>query len=275
MRKVDVKSRFIPRSRWIAATTEKREGMLAPALHRHEGYELVLVESGACTLHIEEKSYALGAGDCVFIAEGEHHCAEVPGRCTFTYLDFRPGSLFNNRDLLDRFLRPFLNGLGGGSHKWSGRAELVAEVRSLARAVCKGDRDNLELTGRVLGLMRIFAKLKCSRPRRSLADRARVQPAVDMVYQRYDGKLTVAAMAAACAMSRATFKRAFRAATGRPPKAFLNEHRLQQAANMLLTTDRKVADVAARTGFGNLSHFNRRFLARFGKPPARYRGKRR
>ncbi len=272
MRKVDAKSRFIPRSEWIAATTEQREGVLTPALHRHEGYELVLVESGACTLQIEEKRYALVAGDCVFIAEGEHHRAEVPGRCTFTYLDFRPGLLFNNRDLLDRFLRPFLNGLGGGTHKWSGRAELAAEVRSLARAVSKG-RGNLELTERVLRLMRIFSALKCSRPRRSLIDRARIQPAVDMVYQRYDGRLTVGAMAAACLMSRATFKRAFRAATGRPPKAFLNEHRLQQAANMLVTTGRKVADVAARVGFGNLSHFNRRFLARFGKSPSRYRDK--
>lgn len=273
MRKIDVKSRFIPRSQWIAATTEKREGVITPALHKHEGYELVLVESGACTLHVEEKSYALGAGDCVFIAEGEHHRAEVPGRCTFTYLDFRPGLLFNNRDLLDRFLRPFLNGLGGGGHKWSGRTELVAEVRGLARAVWKSGREDLELTERVLRLMRLFAKLKCSRPRRSLIDRARIQPAVDLVYQRYDGGLSVATMAAACAMSRATFKRAFRAATGRPPKAFLNEHRLQQAANMLLTTDRKVADVAARAGFGNLSHFNRRFLARFGETPGGYRGK--
>ena len=64
MRKVDAKSRFIPRSRWIAATTETREGTVTPALHRHEGCELVLVESGACTLRVEERRYAMRAGDC-------------------------------------------------------------------------------------------------------------------------------------------------------------------------------------------------------------------
>ncbi|MHC4915888.1 MAG: helix-turn-helix domain-containing protein [Planctomycetota bacterium] len=271
MKKRDTLSRFIPRRDWIAVSTERRERVWPLALERHEGYELVLIDSGRCELQIEEKSYPMGPGDVAFIAEGEHHRANVPGQCTVTYVDFRPGLLFSHRGMLDLFLRPFLNGLRGGPHCWPGQAALMAQARRLIEMV-RGDRaDVLSLTGQLLGLMRTFAPLKCRRPRRSVADRLRIQPALDLIFSAYAEKLSVDRMAEACAMSRATLKRAFRSATGRSPKSFLIEHRLQQAARLLLTTDMKTANIAFSVGYANLSNFNRQFLRRFGATPSGHR----
>jgi AraC-like DNA-binding protein len=273
MAKVDSGPRFISKTRWIAVHRERRERTLPVALERHEGYELVLVDSGCCELQIEQRTYTMGRNDVAFIAEGEHHRANVPERCTLTYIDFRPGRLFSHRELLDLFLRPFRNGLGGGSHCWSGRSTLVNEVRRIARAVRAGGGDALRITEGVLRLLRAFADLDCALPRRSVADRLRVQPALDLIFSRYGEALGVAEMAEACAMSRATFKRVFRSATGGPPKAFLNEQRLRQASRLLLTTDRKVADIAFTCGFSSITNFNRRFLSRFGETPSRHRGR--
>ncbi len=54
----------------------------------------------------------------------------------------------------------------------------------------------------------------------------------------------------------------------------LAAHRLEQAAAMLGSSDLPIATVAGHCGFGDLSAFHRRFRARFGATPARYRSQR-
>ncbi len=64
-----------------------------------------------------------------------------------------------------------------------------------------------------------------------------------------------------------TLQRKTRALFGQPPKTVLTEYRLDRAAELLQTTDRKVADVAAECGFSSASHFGQQFTKRFGRPP--------
>lgn len=271
MRKIDLRSTFIHIDECIRVTTETRKKYMAPSLVRHQGYELLLIDSGSCTVQIEQKRYCMERNDCIFISENEHHCVHVPGACTFTYIGMRPGQIFNNRSLLDIFMLPFLNGIGGGSHQWTGQAALVTRARALAQAARKSPPDVVAVIERLLQLMRVFSGLKYAPRQRSMADRMRIQPAMELIYSQYDTALTVQAIAQACSMSRSTFKRVFRTATGKSAKSFLDEHRLQQSANLLMTTSRKVEDIARSTGFLNLTNFNRRFLKRFGKAPSRFR----
>jgi AraC-like DNA-binding protein/mannose-6-phosphate isomerase-like protein (cupin superfamily) len=271
MERVDDKTRFIAKSQWVTVGAEIRELAFTSALHRHDGYELVMMEAGSCLYQVEEKNYDLRAGDCIFVAEGEHHALQVPQRCRLTYVDFRPQRLFSHKEMLDLFLRPFLNGVSGGSHVWQSHGKLVAGTRDLARAFRRNRRDVLKLLESTLRLVRIFAALECDRPRRSRAERARVQPALDLIYGSYGAKLSVDVLAHACMLSRSTFKRAFKLALGKAPKTFLNEHRLQQSAGLLISTDRKIADIAFSVGFANVSRFNRSFRAHFGSTPSLYR----
>ncbi len=55
--------------------------------------------------------------------------------------------------------------------------------------------------------------------------------------------------------------------------AFLNEYRLNAAAEALQATDETVLTIASRCGFENLSYFNRAFKAHFGMTPREYRKK--
>ena len=56
-------------------------------------------------------------------------------------------------------------------------------------------------------------------------------------------------------------------------RAFLNEYRLNAAAEALQATDETVLTIASRCGFENLSYFNRAFKAHFGMTPREYRKK--
>lgn len=61
------------------------------------------------------------------------------------------------------------------------------------------------------------------------------------------------------------------AKAGTTPRTWLHHVRLDRARNLLLTTDRTIADVAFHSGFRDVSHFSRSFRARFGTSPGNYR----
>lgn len=74
------------------------------------------------------------------------------------------------------------------------------------------------------------------------------------------------------AVGAGTFQlaRAFRAATGLPPHAYLNQVRVREARR-LLDAGLRPAEVAARTGFADQAHLTRHFKRTVGVPPGAYR----
>jgi AraC family cel operon transcriptional repressor len=58
---------------------------------------------------------------------------------------------------------------------------------------------------------------------------------------------------------------------GKTPTEWINEMRLQYAANLLAHTDETIVTISLEAGFENLSHFYHRFRDRFQSTPARFR----
>lgn len=85
----------------------------------------------------------------------------------------------------------------------------------------------------------------------------------------------VAALAAACGLSRSHFAHAFRATMGVPPHKWLLLHRVRRACEMMERTDRRLAEIAQSCGFADQSHFSRTFRAVMGSSPAVWRRERR
>jgi len=77
--------------------------------------------------------------------------------------------------------------------------------------------------------------------------------------------------AAACGMSRRGFTSAFRKRTGRSWLDHVNRLRVGHAMGLLRTTDRKLASLAFRSGFDDLSTFYRAFHRITGKRPGDWR----
>jgi AraC-like DNA-binding protein len=72
-------------------------------------------------------------------------------------------------------------------------------------------------------------------------------------------------------MSRRSFIRAFQAATGTAPIAYLGKLRLARAAAMLRCHEENATSVAYKVGYNDSNYFARRFYAMFGTPPSEYR----
>jgi AraC-like DNA-binding protein len=100
---------------------------------------------------------------------------------------------------------------------------------------------------------------------------ARVGRALQAMQRCPSRRWTVAALAKRAGMSRAAFARAFRTATGQTPLAWLCRERLQRAAELLQTSDAKLAELAENAGYATEFAFSRAFKRLFGIPPARFR----
>lgn len=85
---------------------------------------------------------------------------------------------------------------------------------------------------------------------------------------------TLQELARASGMSRTTLAERFAALMGEPPLTYLARWRLQLGARRLLTTNRKIVQVAYDVGYESEAAFNRAFRRAFGTPPARYRRER-
>ena len=105
------------------------------------------------------------------------------------------------------------------------------------------------------------------------ADTQRLKTVLQWLSAHYAEPLRVADAAGVCSFSASHFMRWFRQMTGQSFISFLNEYRLNTAAEVLQTTDETVLTIASRCGFENLSYFNRAFKAHFGMTPREYREK--
>jgi AraC-like DNA-binding protein len=82
---------------------------------------------------------------------------------------------------------------------------------------------------------------------------------------------TVDALARAAGTSRATLGRRFAAQVGEPPLAYLAHARMQEASQLLRSSDDGLAAIAAQVGYQSEFAFNRAFRRAFGTPPGEYR----
>src|SRR6185295_2811875 len=82
---------------------------------------------------------------------------------------------------------------------------------------------------------------------------------------------TISSLARGVGLSRTRLAERFRYFLEETPMAYLTRWRLKLGAEILLSTDDSVAEVAATVGYGSEATFNRAFKRQFDCPPAQFR----
>lgn len=93
------------------------------------------------------------------------------------------------------------------------------------------------------------------------------------IKERPDYWWTVEELAERCGRSTDQLRRHFLRQTGMLPKQYIEEFKLRSAAEMLLSGNDRVVDIARRLGYVDAYHFSRRFKLLFGISPENYRRK--
>jgi transcriptional regulator GlxA family with amidase domain len=153
----------------------------------------------------------------------------------------------------------------GGASSWEELAlNIVArfcgqeEAIRMAKVFLFGDRSEGQLPYMALG-----------RPRRH--DDAIIADAQAWIADHYATASPVARMVDRSGLAERTFKRRFRAATGYAPVEYVQALRIEEAKQLLETSDEATDAIALAIGYEDPTFFRRLFKRSTGTTPARYR----
>jgi AraC family transcriptional regulator len=86
-----------------------------------------------------------------------------------------------------------------------------------------------------------------------------------------DKEITIARLAHDCRLSASQFGRAFRQSTGCTPHRWRLQRRVERAQNLLLNSEKTLAEIASSCGFFDPSHLTRAFHQTVGTSPGLWR----
>ena len=101
----------------------------------------------------------------------------------------------------------------------------------------------------------------------------RIRRSLEVIAERLDKPLTVDTLSKEIGLSRSRFTILFSDQMAMSPQAYIENVRLDRAAQLLRVTAWSIAQVAERTGFSNAYYFSTRFRRRHGVPPSQFRSK--
>lgn len=93
----------------------------------------------------------------------------------------------------------------------------------------------------------------------------------EQLTEHMDQRFTIETLSKQYLMNPTTLKTTFKSVYGTSIAAHMNEHRMEQAANLLRETDLSIAEIAGRVGYDSQSRFTAAFKKYSGKLPKDYR----
>ena len=253
-------------------------------LHCHSEAEFFYVEEGQMTFHVENQSFDLEAGDAMFVPPNlVHHADKEKGMaCKYSAVVFSlewlsgysggDGNLYVNTmaDCSHDFIRRFQKGDQSNAEllarlsKFHGYMDLpiqTYEMRLLG-----------ELMINVQEIYNAVSKEKSYR-RRLDSSRVAIQKGIDYMMCHFDEEIKLEELVESSGYSESHFCHRFKAITGHTPVTYLNRVRVIKAAELLVTTNEKITNIASKCGFDNISYFNRVFRKQMKMSPGQYRNK--
>ena len=239
--------------------------------HWHDSYLIGFTEQGIQQFSCRGAIHQSTPGQIFLLEPGEIHDGDAPAQGGFTYsmLYLEPAWLERQLHSLDD--EALVRGEPGFATTLTRQPQLLAAIAGAFHALEQRDVRIVRQTALDTLLLRLSEHLQWRRPRHddprlpSVAIRAR-----DYLHAHFDQDMGLDELAALSGVSRFRLSRAFKAAFGLAPHAYLIQLRLARARH-LLARGHAPAEVASIIGFADQSHLGRWFRRAYGLTPAHYR----
>ncbi len=258
-------------------------------MHSHKFIEIVYVISGRATHHVGNKSYGVKKGDLIVINFDTPHafCADD---------DTEP---FDAYDLM--FTPDFFSAsaIGGGDFEtlsssflfyslFPGNKPLGPDLRLSERSyaefgsifdkiyneytACEKGHIELIRSYTIELIIKMFRKMeKGEKPKISARQQSLIDSALGYLHENFKMQITAEDLAGRIFLSKDYFSKLFKNVTNMPVSVFLQKTRIEEACKMLVSTDRKISDIASECGFNDIKFFYTVFKKQIGTTPAQYR----
>lgn len=252
-------------------------------LHWHAELEIVVIKKGTGLISVDFDKRTVTSGDIVFIRPGQLHSIEQYSTRVMEYenIILKPELLISGEtDLCARqFITPLMKGelrcaafLTPAVPGYPEISDCISHIDYLCERQPNGYQ--LAVKGflfQLLFLLISHQQKKSAIPALQTKSLEKIKTILKYVEEHYDEHITIDDMAALTFYSKSHFMKFFKAHMGTGFIEYLNDYRLTIAECLLRTSDASVLEIAEKSGFDNLSYFNRIFKRKYGQSPGKQR----
>ncbi len=258
--------------------SEKPVNMLRD--HYHDMYELYFITEGERNIYFNGICYKFKRGDFIIIQPFTSHRTESEeatffGRYVINFKKEDLESMFSASDLLR--IKELLQ--SSAVHLNEKTTALVEKLLDMIRKYNNDNNatsDKLKISTLILVLdivCKYYEESGFAAPGSSAtaAIHPSVQKCIRYVSAHYAEDITLDFIANYCHISKSRFCSIFKETTGTTFLNYLNNMRISQAQNLLVTTDKPLHEIAALSGFSSTSHMTRIFHTVHTSSPTKWR----
>lgn len=256
--------------------------------HLHEALELIYIKSGEFTAFIGDGRYEVTAGDLLFFRPSEIHriYAGDTSQNSYYVIKIHPSLVFDVADKKNgaSYMLRFAIGTKNAKRVWKNTELAATRVEKTVVEMereCRERRPYFDIAVREKAASLVLFLLRSEQGEDTggynAADREE-RFAVETVYKAltyinsHSGEdISAADVSRAVAMSYSHFSRSFGRIVGQNFKEYLSGVRLKRAEEMLLTTEKSVAEIAKECGYKSTSYFIMSFKKAKGTTPHAYK----
>lgn len=250
--------------------------------HWHTEFELVYVETGTVYFGISDKQFALSEGQGVFINSKILHRYFSQGKAIVPNFVLMPvfiaaqDSLIYQKYVLPIMASPMDYQIFSQDIPW--QAEVLSLMREMMAAQEKAS--DVELVNSYL-IQKIWHILYQNtdiehmgkKENYSASSQARLQLMMQYIHQDFAYNISLSDIADQAKVSKSTALNLFHRYLGISPVTYLVNYRLQEAAKLLASTEKKVTAISKDTGFDSVDYFCKAFKKYYKLTPTEYRKK--
>ncbi|TBL79929.1 helix-turn-helix transcriptional regulator [Paenibacillus thalictri] len=247
--------------------------------HFHSNYEIYYLFSGHRMYFIKDRSYAISAGDLVFINKNDVHKTSGTGDPLHERIVINFSDQFIGPDhyLHDPFLfTPFHHNSSVISLKLQDQIAVQAIFGKLEKELKEQSRGFHMYTKHLLVELLLFSARYLEKHETAPFEHAsplhkKISDIVQHINRHYAEQMTLTTLSEQFFISPYYLSRAFKDITSFSFIEYLNFTRIKEAQKLLRETNDKIIEVAQQVGFENIAHFGRVFKKQTKLAPLEYR----
>lgn len=255
---------------------------LVPA-HWHNDMEIIYIKKGKGIITVDLEPFTAEQGDIIVVPPGQLHSIEPIDGYAMEYenIIFQLNMLMAVQGDIctEKFFQPLLQRQIAIVNHYPPDSPIYPILSGCLDAmdnICREFASGYEFA--IKGqLFTFFYALVSSVPtplsKHQNKSLDRLKDILKYVETNYADKISIADAAEICGFSQSHFMKFFKNNMAVSFTDYLNDYRLTMAARLLVSSSDTIVNVAAESGFDNLSYFNRLFKRKYGCTPTAFRNR--
>lgn len=257
--------------------------LMSVPLHWHEEFEFIVATEGTLSIHIGTEQLSVSKGNAVFINSGYLHCVELMGDDpgVLRSLVIHPRLIGGNFDSFfwQKIVIPFSGNPNlsyiflDNTQTW--HSIVIKSMMDAWNAVVSEtyDYENYSryLVSKAFHILKDQGIAIGSATNNNSLTNIRMKQLIQYIDAHYMEDISTQMLMEQINASESVLLRCFKQTVGTSPMRFLLDYRIEKAAILLISTDKKSCDIAAECGFNDFSYFTKTFHKKMGKTPVEYR----